>query len=101
MRLTLDSPGVPFYLNVPFIYCYDCAARLAPSLYLEPASGTPQSTRRSRNFQTLPRGSGGGTCPHSPTHGGRREESGSRSDIDLQPGQPVISPEIQKQYYTP
>lgn len=72
----------------------------ANKLYLEPASGTPQSTRRSRSSQTLPRGSGGDTCPRPPAHEGRREASGSRSNIGLRPGRPVISPEIQQPLHT-
>lgn len=59
-------------------------------------SGTQQSTRRSRSSRTLPRGSGGDTCPRPPAHEGRREESGSRSDTDLQPGRPAFSPKIQQ-----
>lgn len=96
-------PGMPQIWMCPSyaVMLWLCCQVLATNLYLEPASGTPQSTRRSRSSQTLPRGSGGDTCPRSPTHGGRREESGSRSDIDLQPGRPVISPETQTPYHTP
>ena len=78
---------------------FQCALYIllrATKHYLEPASGTPQSTRCSRSSRTLPRGSGGDTCPHPPAHGGRREELGSRSDIDLQPRRPAFSPEIQR-----
>lgn len=70
-----------------------CCKVLATELYLEPASGTPQSTRRSRSFRTPPRGSGGDTSPRSQAHEGRREGSGSHSDIDLRPERPTISPE--------
>lgn len=77
-----------------------CCKAWTTEPHLEPASGTPQSTRRSRSSQTLPRGSGGDTCPRFPSHEGRREESGSRSNIDLQPGRPVISPEIQQLSHT-
>lgn len=63
-------------------------------------SGTPQSTRRFRSSQTLPLGSGRDTCPRSPAHEERREESGSRNNIGPQPGRPVISPEIQQSLHT-
>lgn len=66
----------------------------AAERHLEPVSGTPQSTRRSRSSRTLPRGSGGDTCPRPPAREGRREESGSRRDTDLQPGWPASSPKI-------
>ena len=69
-------------------------------LYLEPASGTQQSTRDSRSSQTLPHGSVGDTCPRPPAHGGRKEVLGSHSNSDLQPGQPAISPETQLPLYT-
>lgn len=88
-------------LNVPIVSLRVSAFQvLATGLYLEPVSGTPQSTPRSRSSRTLPPGSGADTCPRSPTRGGRREESGSRSDIDHQPRRPVISPETEAPRHT-
>lgn len=64
----------------------------ATGRYLEPVSGTPQSTRHCRSSRTLRLDSGGHTRPRSPAHGGRREATGSRSDIDLLTGRPGIFP---------
>lgn len=91
-RITLEFPDTPLARICPLCN--------AVEVYLEPASGTPQSTRRSRSSRTLPRGSGGGTSPRPPAREGRREESGSRSNIDLRPGRPAISPEIQQPLHT-
>lgn len=60
--------------------------------YLEPASGTQQSTLHSRSSRTLRLGSGADTRPRFPARGGRRGGTGSRSDIDLLTGRPGIFP---------
>lgn len=90
--------GVAYNFN--FLTSHSNVPLRATKLYLEPVSGKPQSTRCSRSSQTLPRGSGGDTFSHPPAREGRREESGSHSDIDLQPGQRAISPETQLSLYT-
>lgn len=59
-------------------------------------SGTPQRTCHFHSSQTPLRGTGRDTCPRPPAHEGRREESGSRSNIALQPELPAISPEVQQ-----
>lgn len=94
----------------PVVYAYDTPIiwmwhvyillLLSANFYLEPASGTLQSTRRYRSSQTLLHGSGGDTFLHPPAHEERTERSGSHNNIDLQPGRPVISPEIQVALYT-
>ena len=83
---------VPLWLLLPGAW--------ACELYLEPASGTLRSTRRSRSSRTLRRGNGWDTCPRSPARGERKAGSGSRSDIDLRPGQPAFSPEIRQPLHT-
>lgn len=69
-----------------------CVFSASACCYLEPASGTPQSTRRSHSSQTPARGTGWDTFPRPPVRAGRREESGSHSDTDLRPGRPASSP---------
>lgn len=64
----------------------------ATGRYLEPVFGTPQSTRHCRSSQTLRLDTGGHTRPRSPAHGGRREGTGSRSDIDLPTARPGFFP---------
>lgn len=60
--------------------------------YLEPVSGTQQRTLHSRSSRTLRLDSGADTRPHFPARGGRREGTGSRSDIDLLTGRLGIFP---------
>lgn len=64
----------------------------APVCYLEPVSGTQQSTLHSRSSRTLRLGTGAHTSPRFPARGGRRAGTGSRSDIDLRTGRPGIFP---------
>lgn len=60
--------------------------------YLEPVSGTQQRTLHSRSSRTLRLDSGADTRPHFPARAGRREGTGSRSDIDLLTGRLGIFP---------
>lgn len=92
------------FLNVHIISCFTVKYLIKKNMkrrsetgsaaggYLEPVSGTQQRTLHSRSSRTLRLDSGADTRPHFPARGGRREGTGSRSDIDLLTGRLGIFP---------